>query len=232
MEQTDGSVESALEMSEDSVYQEGQAVENAHAVTDSVQRTTPRGRNSARTQADILRAASDLFSRRGYAYVTLKDIALHVGVTPALIVYYFESKRKLFDAVARIPATISMRIHTLNAKTIARDLLTYWREDDSRFVALALLRSLDVDGGELLRQEIESRIFGPWSAALRGEDSELRARLLGGVLFGYGLFSTGALLEPEAPHSSVDDERVLVYLERIIDACIIPASHGNAPKNS
>lgn len=203
----------------------------ASTVADDEQQTPPRRRNSARTQAEILRAAGDLFARRGYAYVTLKDIALHVGVTPALIVHYFGSKRELFDEVARLPATTPLRFHSLDAKIVARDLLTFWREDDSRLAALALVRSLELDGGEQLRQSMQDRIFGPWSATLSGEDADVRARLLGGVLFGYGFFSTGALLGSPTAQTSADDERVLVYLERIIHACLTPVTEDSTEGN-
>lgn len=45
--------------------------------------------------------ALDLFSRRDYADVTIKDIANAVGVNTALIYYYFDNKEHLFQAMLR-----------------------------------------------------------------------------------------------------------------------------------
>lgn len=47
----------------------------------------------------ILDAAEYLFSKHGLHGVTLKDVAKRVGVHHTLLNYYFEDKKKLFDAV-------------------------------------------------------------------------------------------------------------------------------------
>jgi AcrR family transcriptional regulator len=58
----------------------------------------------------ILDAAEHLFARHGLYGVTLKDVAQRVGVHHTLLNYYFEDKKKLFDAVfARRAAVTSER---------------------------------------------------------------------------------------------------------------------------
>lgn len=47
----------------------------------------------------ILDNAEYLFSKHGFYGVTLKDVAKRVGVHHTLLNYYFEDKKKLFDAV-------------------------------------------------------------------------------------------------------------------------------------
>lgn len=47
----------------------------------------------------ILDNAEYLFSKHGFYGVTLKDVASRVGVHHTLLNYYFEDKKKLFDAV-------------------------------------------------------------------------------------------------------------------------------------
>lgn len=47
----------------------------------------------------ILDTAEYLFSRHGLYGVTLKDVAKSIGVHHTLINYYFDDKKKLFDAV-------------------------------------------------------------------------------------------------------------------------------------
>lgn len=65
----------------------------------------PRPRGSASRKAPFDRAeelasvALDLFAKRNFASVTIKDIARETGVNTALIYYYFESKDDLFRAV-------------------------------------------------------------------------------------------------------------------------------------
>jgi AcrR family transcriptional regulator len=50
---------------------------------------------------ELLTVALDLFSQRGFAAVTIKDIASAIGVNTALIYYYFESKEDLFRATVQ-----------------------------------------------------------------------------------------------------------------------------------
>ena len=47
----------------------------------------------------ILDTSEDLFSQRGYFGVTIKDVADQMGIHPALIHYYFDGKKAMFDAV-------------------------------------------------------------------------------------------------------------------------------------
>lgn len=67
--------------------------------------TTPRRKpqskaeRRAETTEQILDAAEYLFSRHGLYGVTLKDVAKRVGVHHTLLNYYFDDKKKLFDAV-------------------------------------------------------------------------------------------------------------------------------------
>lgn len=50
-------------------------------------------------RAHILRAADELFGRRGYAAVTISDVAAAVGVTKAALYHHFPSKADLYGAV-------------------------------------------------------------------------------------------------------------------------------------
>src|SRR5580693_8544109 len=64
----------------------------------------------AETLEQILDAAEYLFSQNGLHGVTLRDVALRVGVHTTLLHYYFDDKRSLFDAVfARRAAVTSGR---------------------------------------------------------------------------------------------------------------------------
>src|ERR1700761_8912710 len=64
----------------------------------------------AATLEQILDAAEYLFSKHGLNGVTLRDVALKVGVHTSLMHYYFVDKRRLFEAVfARRAGTTSSR---------------------------------------------------------------------------------------------------------------------------
>ncbi len=47
----------------------------------------------------ILTAADELFGDRGFAAVSMRDVAVLAGVNKALVFYYFGSKEELFEAV-------------------------------------------------------------------------------------------------------------------------------------
>ncbi len=60
----------------------------------------PRKQNGSAVAADrILDAAEDLFSKRGFDGVTIREVATLANVDTALAHYYFTSKQGLFDAV-------------------------------------------------------------------------------------------------------------------------------------
>lgn len=58
-----------------------------------------RAEQRAATVKQILDTAEDLFAQLGYFGVTIKDVADKMGIHPALIHYYFDGKKALFDAV-------------------------------------------------------------------------------------------------------------------------------------
>lgn len=73
-------------------------------------RASKKAEQRAESMEQILDAAEHLFARHGLYGVTLKDVAARVGVHHTLLNYYFEDKKKLFDAVfARRAAVTSER---------------------------------------------------------------------------------------------------------------------------
>lgn len=60
----------------------------------------PPDTTSDETRQRILAGARDCFGRFGYAKTTNKDIAAAAGITTGAIYHYFDSKPKLFAAVA------------------------------------------------------------------------------------------------------------------------------------
>jgi len=58
-----------------------------------------RARRGPLTRTQILDAALRLFSVKGFARTSVRDIAQAAGITDAAIYYHFDSKRELFEAL-------------------------------------------------------------------------------------------------------------------------------------
>jgi len=79
-------------------------------------RKTTKAAQRAEMMEQILDEAEYLFSQHGLHGVTLKDVAKRVGVHHTLLNYYFEDKKKLFDAVfaRRAVVTSERRLRALD----------------------------------------------------------------------------------------------------------------------
>ncbi|MFI7385532.1 TetR family transcriptional regulator [Streptomyces sp. NPDC049813] len=62
---------------------------------------TDRSRSAARSRSALLRAATELFSERGYDRTTIREIGERAGVDAALIARHFGSKALLYVEVLR-----------------------------------------------------------------------------------------------------------------------------------
>src|SRR5438034_149562 len=56
-------------------------------------------KRSERTRRQLLDAAREAFTRRGFAEASMEEIAQRVGVSRGPLYHYFESKQDLFAAV-------------------------------------------------------------------------------------------------------------------------------------
>lgn len=76
-----------------------------------------RAEQRAATVKLILDTSEDLFAQLGYFGVTIKDVADRMGIHPALIHYYFDGKKALFDAVfeRRVEYAVAIRTAELDA---------------------------------------------------------------------------------------------------------------------
>jgi len=60
-----------------------------------------RTQKAQATRQAILAAAEEQFARLGYADTRLEDIGLEVGIGRSAVLYHFQSKEQLYDAVIR-----------------------------------------------------------------------------------------------------------------------------------
>jgi AcrR family transcriptional regulator len=79
-------------------------------------RRSRKAEQRAETMEQIFDAAEELFSKHGLHGVTLKDVAVRVGVHHTLLNYYFSDKKALFDAVfaRRAVVTSERRMRALD----------------------------------------------------------------------------------------------------------------------
>jgi AcrR family transcriptional regulator len=82
----------------------------------SKQKPRTKAEQRAATLEQILDAAEYLFSKYGLNGVTLRDVAVKVGVHTSLMHYYFVDKRRLFEAVfaRRAGITSNRRLDALD----------------------------------------------------------------------------------------------------------------------
>jgi AcrR family transcriptional regulator len=113
--------------------------------------TRTKAEQRAETLEQILDAAELLFSKHGLYGVTLRDVALKVGVHTSLMHYYFEDKLALFNAVfaRRAKVTSDRRMKALDeyekraaGKPTVKDALHVFLDTDF---------DLYIEGGEGLR---------------------------------------------------------------------------------
>ncbi|QBB72283.1 TetR/AcrR family transcriptional regulator [Pseudolysobacter antarcticus] len=101
----------------------------------------PRKKAEQRAESieQILDAAEFLFSENGLHGVTLRDVALRVGIHTTLVHYYFQDKQRLFEAVfaRRASVTSGRRMEALEQYEA--------RVKDKPTVAGALHAFLDTD---------------------------------------------------------------------------------------
>ncbi len=123
-------------------------------------------------RADILRISGELFQARGYAAVSLSDIAAGVGVTKATILHHFGSKEGLYAAVMRQSLELigaAVRQTADGAGTTAEKLRTF------AYVAIVLVdANADLDG---MMRDADEHLSASWQR----EIAEAHAAILATV---------------------------------------------------
>lgn len=95
-------------------------------------KTSRRTQRSLATSERILDSAEELFAKHGIYGVTMREIAELANVDTALLHYYFESKRGVFDAV------FARRADILNAERV-REMDRYEAENGGHYELEAII---------------------------------------------------------------------------------------------
>lgn len=141
------------------------------------QRTAPksaakRTRRGPYTRQQILDASLRLFSERGFARTTVRDIARQAGITDAAIYYHFDSKRDLLEALVeergfltslenleRVEAVLPLREMVLWMAAGAINLM----DENRDFMRLIIMEGLGNDEAAI---EQYTRLLDLWEKAL------------------------------------------------------------------
>jgi AcrR family transcriptional regulator len=162
-----------------------------------------RRRNPEASRAAILEAARAVFTERGYARGTIREIAQRAGVTHGLVMRHFGSKERLIIAALPGPRVLAAVVPGDPATLPERIAEAFMRETESAGsepAAVALIRS--AASGEAVAMPLyaamQNEIIETFRPAL-GPGSEVYAVLLSslfiGVIFGRHVARTGMLAE-------------------------------------
>jgi len=169
----------------------------------------PRGRRPgvSNTREDILRAAREVFSEKGFDGATVRAIARRAGVDPALVIRVFSSKDGLFAHAVGLPfdarAVIAgLRDGPLEAlgERLAATFLSLWSDAETGPQLLGLLRSAATHEAAVvrLRELVDAQLLTPLADSLGSGDARLRAQLAAAQLVGLAYTRHMLELEPIA----------------------------------
>jgi len=153
--------------------------------------------NAGDRRRQLLDAALDLFSRKGFGGTTTKEIAAAAGVTEAIIFRHFPSKQALYTAVldskvesceheewlAKIQKHMDRNDDAGVLRTFATAILDTYRTD-ARFERILLFAALE--GHELFRGYIARR---QREGALRAYDPGIVIAAIAGMAQTYGIYT-------------------------------------------
>lgn len=154
---------------------------------------TGRRSGDADTRQDILDAAVELFSAKGYEGASVRAIATAAGVDPALVRHYFGDKSTLFvqsiiartgildDVVGQYRGDAAGR-----GERVARAYLGIWENEDVRPALIALVASVATaeDARAILREVLPGALAE--GLGLSGKGAEPVA-LVGAQLIGVAM---------------------------------------------
>jgi AcrR family transcriptional regulator len=176
-----------------------------------------RAERRQQTEARILSAARDLFSRFGYERTTIRAIAAETEVDPALVMQYFGSKDELFRRAAGLAPDEALAD---DPERLTEHLLTTigLKLGDLPPTSLAALRSAltHPEAAERVRS-VQSDHIERIAATLPTKDAELRAALIVAIMTGVTIHRH--LIEL-APLRDASDEQVTELLRACIETLI------------
>ena len=157
---------------------------------------TGRRPGASTSREDIVRAARELFAKRGYQEATMRAIATKAGVDASLVVHFFGNKVNLlaesidwpFDPEVQMPRLLEGGRRNVGRK-LAELAITTWDEDGTRHPVFTLLRAglTEPEAAEMLRKFMLERLYAPLMEQLGSDQPELRSGLVVSQIIGVGM---------------------------------------------
>jgi AcrR family transcriptional regulator len=158
------------------------------------------------TKAKILAAAQEEFSDKGYSGAGIRDIAARAGVSSTLLLRYFGSKAKMYEAALAsiIPADMSFAQLDKRGfgKTLARMILS--PEWDLRSPSMVALAIGDPDARDATTRVTEERVIKPLARWLGPPQAEARALEIIMVSLGFLIYARRLPVIPYAVGANKD----------------------------
>jgi len=181
-------------------------------------------RNLEASRAAILDAAREVFTERGYARATIREIARRAGVTHGLVMRHFGTKEQLLIAALpgpRVAAGVLPGDLGTLPERVAAVFVAETESAGGEHALVALIRS--AASGDAVAMPLYAAMEREITSAFRevlGQGTEPYADLLGslliGVTFARHVARTGALAE-------LTGEELTGYLVPAIRALLAPA---------
>jgi AcrR family transcriptional regulator len=143
-----------------------------------------RAEQRRQSEQSILAAARQMFADLGYDRTTIRAVAKTAGVDAGLVMHYFGSKDELFARAAELPAD---ELPADDPARMAEALLGSLakRLDSEPVASLAVLRSMLTNASAADRYRTAAAPqLSQITAAIPGDDAELRASLLSAIVHG------------------------------------------------
>jgi AcrR family transcriptional regulator len=172
-----------------------------------VSRAVGRRPGASVTREAILIAAREAFARGGYGATSVRAVARAADVDPALVLHYFGSKDKLFEASLELPVDLNAVVEQMLrdgvdgiGERVVRTFLGVWDNTPGQGPMLAMLRGAvsHPDSADRLRAMLTQQVMRPIAAAAGADEVELRAALLASQMVGLAMARYVLRFEPLA----------------------------------
>lgn len=189
-----------------------------------------RGRDAARTRAELLAAARRQFARDGFERVTVRSVAAQVGVDPVLIVRYFGSKAGLFAEAARLefalPDLSGLAPREIGDALVDRFFQLY--DDQDTFMALLRAAATSEDAARQMLAILREQATAALAVAAVDRPGE-RAALVASQILGFAFVRNVLRASPLTGMSHADVRAWMgpTLARYLTDADLGPALDGS-----
>lgn len=146
-----------------------------------------RRRDAARTKAEILQAAVEVFGELGYAQAGLRDIAARAGTASSLPVRYFGTKAALFEA-ALVETIHQNSVFAWDKAQFGEKMAQLIHDRSNVTISVMLIRALSEPESHAVAARVWQRhMIAPLEEWLGPPDAQARASNLFALLTGVTL---------------------------------------------